>query len=63
MVHIISLWMTLNYANSTNTAKKQPNLVFSKDTGMTFRDDKCGYQQIQNRKLLQCTNNLEINQL
>ena len=30
---------------------------------MTFRDDKCAYQQIQNRKLLQCTNNLEINQL
>ena len=30
---------------------------------MTFGDDKCAYQQIQNGKLLQCTNNLEINQL
>ena len=41
------------YASSTNTAKKELDLVteFSKDTGMTFRDDKCAYQQIQNRKL------------
>ena len=30
---------------------------------MTFGDDKCAYQQIQNGKLLKCTNNLEINQL
>ena len=30
---------------------------------MTFGDDKCAYQQIQNGKLLQCTKNLEINQL
>ena len=30
---------------------------------MIFRDDKCAYQQIQNGKLLKCTNNLEINQL
>ena len=53
------------YASNRNTAKKQLDLVreFSKDTGMTFRDDKCAYQQIQNRIHLQCTNNLEINQL
>ena len=53
------------YASSVNTAKKQLNLVteFSKDTGMTFGDDKCAYQQIQNGKLLKCTNNLKINQL
>ena len=30
---------------------------------MTFGDDKCAYQQIQNRKPLQNTNNLEIDQL
>ena len=53
------------YASSVKTAKKQLDLVteFSKDTGMTFGDDKCAYQQIQNGKLLKCTNNLEINQL
>ena len=53
------------YASSANTAKKQHDLVteFSKDTGMTFGDDKCAYQQIQNGKLLKCTSNLEINQL
>ena len=53
------------YASSINTAKKQLDLVaaFSEDTGMTFGDDKCAYQQIQNGKLLQCTKNLEINQL
>ena len=53
------------YASSVNTAKKQLYLVteFSEDTGMTFGDDKCAYQQIQNGKLLKCTNYLEINQL
>ena len=30
---------------------------------MTFGDDKCAYQQILTGKLLQCTKNLEINQL
>ena len=30
---------------------------------MTFGDDKCAYQKIQNGKLLQCTNNLKINHL
>ena len=40
------------YASSINTAKKQLNLVtaFSKDTGMTFGDDKCAYRQIKNGK-------------
>ena len=53
------------YASSINTAKKQLDLVtaFSKDTGMTFGDDKCAYQQTQKGKLLQCTKNLDINQL
>ena len=53
------------YASSINTAKKQLDLVtaFSQDTRMTFGDDKCAYQQIQNGKLLLCTKNLEINQL
>ena len=34
------------YASSINTAKKQLDLVtaFSKDTGMTFGDDKCAHQ-------------------
>ena len=37
------------YASSANTAKKplDPVTAFSKDTGMTFGDDKCAYQQIQ----------------
>ena len=30
---------------------------------MNFGDDKCAYQHIQNGKRLQCTKNLEINQL
>ena len=53
------------YASSINTAKKQLDLVtaFSKDTGMTFGDDKCAYQQIQNGKLLHYTKNLGRNQL
>ena len=53
------------YASSINTAKKQLDLVtaFSKDTEMTFGNDKCAYQQIQNGTLLQRTNNIEINQL
>ena len=40
------------YASSIKTAKKQLDLVtaFSKDTGMTFGDDKCAYQQIQTGK-------------
>ena len=53
------------YGSSIITAKKQLDLVttFSKDTGITFGDNKCAYQEIQNGKLLQCKNNLEINQL
>ena len=53
------------YGSSIITSKKQLDLVttFSKDTGITFGDNKCAYQEIQNGKLLQCTNNLEINQL
>ena len=53
------------YGSSIITSKKQLDLVttFPKDTGITFGDNKCAYQEIQNGKLLQCTNNLEINQL
>ena len=53
------------YTSSINIAKKILDLVtaFFKDTGMTFGDDKCAYQHIQNGKLLQCTKNLDINQL
>ena len=44
------------YAASANTTEKQLDLitVSSKDTGMTFGDDKCNYQQIHNGKHLQC---------
>ena len=40
------------YASSINTAKKELDLVtaFSKDTGMTFGDDKSAYRQIKNGK-------------
>ena len=53
------------YGSSIITTKKQLDLVttFSKDTGITFGDNKCAYQEIQNGKLLQCKSNLEINQL
>ena len=53
------------YASSTNTAKKQLDLVtaFSQRHWNDFGDNKSAYQQIQNRKLLHCTYNLEINQL
>ena len=48
-MHVTFLAITL-YAISIKTAKKQLDLVaaFSKDTKMTFRDDKCAYQQIEN---------------
>ena len=44
------------YATSANTAEKQLDLarVFSRETGMTFGDDKSNYQQMQNGKHLQC---------
>ena len=40
-------------ASNINILKKQLDLVtaFSKDTGMTFGEDKCAYQQVQNVKL------------
>ena len=42
------------YVSSTNTVKKELNLVaeFSKHTGITFGDDKCAFQQMQNGKRL-----------
>ena len=48
------------YVSSKTSAKKQLDLVtaFWKNTGMTFQDDKYAFQQMQNGKLLQCTNNL-----
>ena len=37
--------------------------TFSKDTGMTFDEDKCAYQQIEKGKLLNNTKGLQINDL
>ena len=38
------------------------NIPCSKDTEMTFGDDKYAYQQIRFRKRLQFTNNLKVTQ-
>ena len=35
--------------------------MFSEDTGMTFGEDKCTYQQIEKRKLINNTKELQIN--
>ena len=53
------------YASNINILKKQLDLVtlFSKDTGMTFGEDKCVYQQVENGKLIKNTEYLEINNL
>ena len=41
------------YASNINITKKQLDVMtaFSKDTGMTFGEDKCAYQQVENGKL------------
>ena len=35
--------------------------TFSKDTGTTFGEDKCAYQQVENGKLIKNTEDLKIN--
>ena len=37
--------------------------IFSKDTGMTFCEDKCAYQQIDKGKLINNTKERQINNL
>ena len=41
------------YASNINITKKQLDVMtaFSKDTEMTFGEDKCAYQQVENGKL------------
>ena len=53
------------YASNINILKKQLELVttFCKDTGMTFGEDKCAYQQVENGKLIKNMEHLEINNL
>ena len=53
------------YANNISTTKKLLDLIttFSKDTGMTFGEDKCAYQQIEKGKLINNTKELQINDL
>ena len=53
------------YVSNINILKKQLDLVttFSKDTGMTFGDNKCAYQQVENGKLIKNTEHLEMNNL
>ena len=53
------------YASNINILKKQLDLVptFSQDTGMTFGEDKCAYQQVENGNLIQNTEHLEMNNL
>ena len=53
------------YTNNINITKKLFDLItaFSKDTGMTFGEDKCVYQQIEKVKLINNTKELQINDL
>ena len=53
------------YANNVNITKKLLDLItaFSKDTGMTFGEDKHAYQQIKKGKLINNTKELQINDL
>ena len=37
--------------------------AFSKDTGITFGEGKCAYQQVENGKLIKNTEDLKINNL
>ena len=52
------------YANNINTTKQLLDLItkFSKDTGMTF-DEEHAYQQIEKEKLINNTEELQINDL
>ena len=53
------------YVSNINITKKQLDLVtaFSKDTGITFGEGKCAYQQVENGKLIKNTEDLKINNL
>ena len=53
------------YAKNISTTKKLLDLIttFPKDTSMTFGEDKCAYQQIENGKLINNTKELQINDL
>ena len=53
------------YTSNINILKELLDLVnaFSKDTGMTFGEDKCAYQQVENGKLIKNTEHLEMNNL
>ena len=53
------------YASNINILKKQLDFVttFSKDTRITFGEDKCAYQQVENGKSVQNTEHLEMNNL
>ena len=53
------------YTNNINITKKLFDLItaFSKDTGMTFGEDKYVYQQIEKVKLINNTKELQINDL
>ena len=53
------------YTSNINILKELLYLVnaFSKDTGMTFGEDKCAYQQVENGKLIKNTEHLEMSNL
>ena len=53
------------YACNINITKKQLDLLttISKDTGMTFGEDKCACHQVENGKLIKNTEDLKINNL
>ena len=53
------------YANIINTMKKLLDLItaFSEDIGMTFNEDKCAYKEIQKEKLINSTEEFQINDL
>ena len=53
------------YASSINILKKQLDLITTlpKYTRMTFGEDKCAYQQVENGKLIKNTKYLELNKL
>ena len=53
------------YASNISITKKQldPVTTFSKDTRMTFGEEKFAYQQVENGKLIKNTENLKMNNL
>ena len=53
------------YTSNINIVKKQLDLVttFSEDIGMTFGEDKCAYQQVEDGKLIKNSKHLEMSNL